>query len=84
MLPSSLHDLADIAGLHGQPALAARLYGAAEALAESYECDLLAEPFAEECLREIAVAREQLDPDTFDVEWPPVAPSPSRTPSHRL
>jgi hypothetical protein len=69
MLAASFHDLADLAGLHEQAEVAARLYGAAEALGESYDFDIAAGPFLEEHEREVAIARNALDPDTFANAW---------------
>jgi len=69
MLAASFHDLADLAGLHDQAELAARLYGAAEALGEAYDFDVAAGPFREEHEREVAITRNALDPDTFAAAW---------------
>jgi predicted ATPase/transcriptional regulator with XRE-family HTH domain len=69
MLAASFHDLADLAGLHGQPELAARLYGAAEALGEAYDFDVASSVYREEHEREVAIARNALDPDTFAAAW---------------
>jgi DNA-binding CsgD family transcriptional regulator len=62
--PSSLEDLADIAGMTGQPERAARLYGAAEALREVIGVPL--PPYhRSEYEREVAVTREALGEQAF-------------------
>jgi predicted ATPase/DNA-binding CsgD family transcriptional regulator len=62
--PPSLEDLADIAGMTGQPERAARLYGAAEALREAIGVPL--PPYHRpEYEREVAVTRESLGNQAF-------------------
>jgi DNA-binding CsgD family transcriptional regulator len=69
LLVPCLHDLADLAGAHGQPARAARLYGAAEALSDTYGLRLTGGPFAAEHEREVAVARRALGEHAFAAAW---------------
>ena len=63
-LPSSFEDLADLAGMTGQPLTAARLYGAAEALREAIGVPL--PPYHRpEYERELAVTRAALSTEDF-------------------
>ncbi len=67
-IAANLEDVADIAGLSGQPAQATRLYGAAEALREALSTPI--PPFYRaEYEREVAVARAAMPPDAFAAEW---------------
>ncbi|HEV2106963.1 MAG TPA: LuxR C-terminal-related transcriptional regulator [Thermomicrobiales bacterium] len=67
-LPASFEDLADIAGMTGQPLVAARLYGVAEALREVIDAPM--PPwFLAEYQREVMVTRQALAEDVFVAEW---------------
>jgi DNA-binding CsgD family transcriptional regulator len=64
----NLEDAADIAGRTGDPSVAARLYGAAEALREGIGTPV-PPLFRAEYEREVAVTRAALGPEGFAAEW---------------
>ncbi|MGI8643121.1 MAG: response regulator transcription factor, partial [Thermomicrobiales bacterium] len=67
-LPASFEDVADVAGMTGQPLVAVRLYGAAEALREMIDAPI--PPwFLAEFEQEIAVTRQALPKDAFESQW---------------
>lgn len=67
-LPASFEDVADIAGITGQALVAARLYGAAEALREMIDAPI--PPwFRAEFEQEIAMTRQALPNDEFESQW---------------
>ncbi len=61
-------DIADIAGRTGQPATAARLYGAADAQRAKLGLPI-DPPFRAEYERDVAVARQALDETAFAAHW---------------
>jgi len=65
---SSFEDLADIAGMTGHAAAAARLYGTAEALRETLGVPMWA-AYRDEYEREVAVTRRALPPERFAAAW---------------
>ena len=67
-IAANLEDIADIAGLTGQPRRAARLYGAAEALREALGVPI-APLYRAEYEREVGVVREALGVETLAAEW---------------
>ena len=67
-IPSSFEDVADIAGMTGQPAVAARLYGAAEALREVIDAPL-PKSFIAEHERAVVVTRRAMAKDAFLAGW---------------
>jgi predicted ATPase/DNA-binding CsgD family transcriptional regulator len=82
-IPASLENLGDSAGLTGQAALAARLYGAATALRDVFGLPI--QPvYLEEYEREVAVAREALGAEGFAAAWADGYAHPERTVAEAL
>jgi predicted ATPase/DNA-binding CsgD family transcriptional regulator len=76
-VPASLENLADSAGIVGQAALAAQLYGAAAALREVYGLPI--QPvYLAEYEQEVAVARAALSEKAFAAAWAAGQADPER------